>query len=297
MALNEFDIEAKYINTEPSEKQKLAGNYRKGHVRVKGFQITIETPKGAYRRGKDANGHEWKTLAKNHYGYFTSTVGKDKDAVDVYIGPKPQSFDTVYVIDQNNADGTFDESKVMFGFKGIKSAKRAYLSNYNNKTWYRRIRAITAISIDDFKEWLYRERKQRKPFSEYVKIMKQQLMNEEHDIEFVDAGTDFDVLDFKRVKNKNTGKMNLRNKETGELLSKVDFDWVGEFIGEAAIVSDIDKGYNFIDKDGDLVSDEWFTYVDEFRDGLAMVFKKMGPETYYNQIDIEGTLQDEWQKV
>ncbi len=43
-------------NTEPSEAQKEAGNYKKGHMRIDGYDVTIENPKGSVRRGTDAGG-------------------------------------------------------------------------------------------------------------------------------------------------------------------------------------------------------------------------------------------------
>lgn len=46
------------VNTEPTEGQKEAGNYKKGHVRIDGLDITIENPKGSKRSGKDADGKE-----------------------------------------------------------------------------------------------------------------------------------------------------------------------------------------------------------------------------------------------
>ena len=112
---------------------------------------------------------------KNHYGYFkkTSGNGKDGDAVDVFIGPNPEEAVTVYVVDQNNKSGEFDESKVMLGFKSITDAKEAYLSNYS-KDW-EGFRDITGVGILTFKRWLYRKHKQRKPFADYVMIKNKKL--------------------------------------------------------------------------------------------------------------------------
>lgn len=172
--------EVKKTNTNPSEGQKQAGNYKKGHVIVRGMKITIENPKGSYRKGKDGNGKEWKQLMHNHYGYFTRTKGKDGDAVDVFLGPRLKGFSTVFVIDQNNGSREFDESKVMLGFDSEEKAKNAYLSNYE-KGWDR-IRKITGVPLDIFKEWLYRGRKQRQPFGDYVAIKRGKL-NEDSEAE------------------------------------------------------------------------------------------------------------------
>ena len=162
----------KGINKKPSEAQKEAGNYKMGHIKLNGFDITIENPKGSYRYWKDENGKEGKTLINNHYGYFKNTLGKDGDQIDVFIGSKLKS-DKIYVVDQNNSKNEFDESKVMLGFDNINDAKKAYMSNYS-KDW-KGFRSITGVNIDTFKKWLYDGKKQRKPFSDYIKIKNNKL--------------------------------------------------------------------------------------------------------------------------
>lgn len=175
ISTSEINAEAKNVNTNPTEPQKKASNYKMGHISIKGMGISIETPKGSYRKGIDKNGKEWKVKLNNHYGYFrnTSGNGKDGDAVDVFIGPNPEGFERVYVIDQNTKEGDFDESKVMLGFDSKEDAKKAYLSNYS-KGW-KGFRSITGVSLRLFKKWLYRGNKQRKPFADYVEIQKKKL--------------------------------------------------------------------------------------------------------------------------
>ena len=172
MTAEEITAEAAETNTEPTEKQKEAGNYKKGHVYVKGMKISIEQPKGSIRKGTDGKGKEWKTKMSNHYGYFSRTVGKDGDHVDVFLGPDIDDFDKVFVVDQK-VNGMFDESKVMLGFKDIESAKQAYLNNYS-KDW-KGFWKITGVPLEIFKAWLYRGRKQRQPFYQYVLIRKNRL--------------------------------------------------------------------------------------------------------------------------
>ena len=159
-----IDKEIKDVNTNPTEKQKEAGNYKKAHITVKGMKISIENPKGSKRYYGDGK----YNVMKNHYGYFQSTMGKDGDEIDVFLGPDVDDFEDVYCIDQNTKDGKFDETKVMLGFNSKKEAKEAYLANYS-KDW-KGFRGITQTSLETFKNWLYRGRKQRQPFADYVMI-------------------------------------------------------------------------------------------------------------------------------
>lgn len=53
------------VNTNPSQAQKEAGNYKMGHVEVQGFDITIENPKGSVRSGMDKSGKKRETLMNN----------------------------------------------------------------------------------------------------------------------------------------------------------------------------------------------------------------------------------------
>ena len=173
--MEEIDEKASNANMSPTELQKKAGNYKMGHIRICGMPISIENPKGSYRTFKKENGEEGKIKLKNHYGYFTNTTGngRDGDAVDVFIGPNADNFDYVYVVDQNNTDGEFDESKVMLGFNSLDHAKNAYLSNFDSE--WRGFRGITKVTLRTFKSWLYRGHKQVKPFADYYRIQKTKL--------------------------------------------------------------------------------------------------------------------------
>lgn len=132
----------------PSDAQKEAGNYKKGHVTVGGLDISIENPAGSKRRP------EWPTM-KAHYGYIRGTVGKDKDHVDVFVKPMtPESWDgTVFVVDQKKAgNGHFDEHKVMIGYPDLAAAEKAYRNSYT--AGWDGIRAITPTPFAEFKTWL-----------------------------------------------------------------------------------------------------------------------------------------------
>ncbi len=157
--------EERRVNPSPTEGQKEAGNYQKGHVKVQGFDISIENPKGSMRSGTDATGKKWEQKLNNSYGYFRRTEGYDGDQIDVFLGSNPAS-EKVFVVDQNKP-GTeeFDESKTMLGFDNAEQAKDAYMSNY--ESGWTGFGAITEVPAEDFRKWLYDGARQRKPFSEY----------------------------------------------------------------------------------------------------------------------------------
>lgn len=159
--------EAESADKNPTLKQKKAGNYSMGHVTIRGFKISIENAKGSKRKWVDEKGNEGFNIMKNHYGYFSKTKGHDGDHIDVFIGEYLE-FDKIFVVDQKKKDGTFDESKVMLGFKDKTEAKNAYLSNFTPD--WKGFMAITEVTVEFFKKWLYDGLKQRKPFSEYVDV-------------------------------------------------------------------------------------------------------------------------------
>lgn len=160
------------VNTEPTEAQKEAGNYKKGHVQVGTFDITIEQPEGSIRRGTDANGKQWESKMHNTYGYFRGTEGVDGDHIDVFLSNDMDGWNgaQVFVVDQYNPDGTFDEHKVMLGFNDASDAKNNYLANYE-KGWEngRRI-DVSAVSLADFEKWIASSHRKTKPFSEYKSV-------------------------------------------------------------------------------------------------------------------------------
>ena len=163
----------------PTDGQKEAGNYKKGHVQVGTFDITIENPKGSVRRGKDANGKEWESKMNNTYGYFRGTEGVDGDHIDVFISNDIDGWDgrKVFVVDQYNPDGSFDEHKVMLGFNDADDAKSDYLANYE-KGWEngRRI-DVSAVNLEDFEKWIASSKRKTKAFSEYSLVKKETVGN------------------------------------------------------------------------------------------------------------------------
>ena len=171
------DIEAAEAetNTNPTDGQKEAGNYKKGHVKVGKFNISIEQPKGSVRSGKDADGKEWSVKMNNTYGYMTDNVGVDGDHLDVFLANDMDGWDerNVYVVDQYNPDGSFDEHKVMLGFNSLSDAKENYLANYEDGWEDSHGVTVTAVNLDEFEKWVDSSKRKTKPFSEYVSVKKE----------------------------------------------------------------------------------------------------------------------------
>ena len=112
----------------------------------------------------------------NDYGYIRGTEGVDGDHIDVFLSDDPTTGD-VFVIDQVNEDGTFDEHKVMYGFKSALAAKRAYLANYS--PGWKGLGNITKVSKEEFKKWVDSSHRKTKPFAEYKSVKAKGVQNEE----------------------------------------------------------------------------------------------------------------------
>lgn len=157
--------------TNPSDAQKESGNYKKGHIKFGGYDYTIENPKGSTRSGKDANSKEWKVTMHDTYGYIRGKFGKDGDHLDMFINDKADldNWDgDVFVVDQVNPDGSFDEHKVMYGYDSMNDAEKAYLANYS-KGW-QGLGNITGASKAEFDKWLDTSNRKLKPFADYAKV-------------------------------------------------------------------------------------------------------------------------------
>ncbi|MCX4033915.1 LPD38 domain-containing protein [Aeromonas caviae] len=140
------------VAPEPTEAQKEAGNYKKGHLTLQGLDIALENPKGSTRSGTDQDGRAWQSTMAHDYGYIKRTQGADGDHVDVFIGDKPES-EMVYVVDQvDPKTGKFDEHKVMLGFYDEAAARAGYLANYEQG--WKGLGAIKAMPLDEFKHWV-----------------------------------------------------------------------------------------------------------------------------------------------
>lgn len=160
--------ERKKVDDSPTDAQKKAGNYKKGHVQVDGYDITLENPKGSERSGTDAGGNEWSVTMNNDYGYIRGTEGVDGDHIDVFLSDNPVQ-GNVYVVDQINPEtGEFDEHKVMYGFSSMDEAAAAYLANYS--PGWKGLGSVSEVSKEEFRKWIESSHRKTKPFVEYKSV-------------------------------------------------------------------------------------------------------------------------------
>lgn len=157
---------------EPTEAQKEKGNYRKGHARWNGLDLTIENAKGSERRGKGPDGTEWSVTMPADYGYFRKSEGADGDHVDFYMGPN-EAAPAAFIIDQVDAEtGAYDEHKVMLGFDSAAEARAAHEAAFSDGKGAARMGGITKMAVPDLKEWL-KTGDTKKPVSRKLKAAAQ----------------------------------------------------------------------------------------------------------------------------
>lgn len=137
---------------EPTEAQSSVGNYPKGHIRLHGLDISIETPKGAMRRGPG-----WEAVSPAAYGYVKGVPARSRDGehVDVYVGDDPAS-DRVFVVNQvDTRTARFDEVKAILGVRSREEAMRLYDAAFSDGKGPERRRDIHEMSVAEFRSLLH----------------------------------------------------------------------------------------------------------------------------------------------
>lgn len=215
----EIQAQREQTETNPTEAQKEAGNYRKGHIKVDGYDIVLENPKGTTRSGKDANGKEWSITMKHDYGYIRGTKGTDGDHIDVYLSDNPTA-GNVYVVDQvNQRTGDFDEHKVVYGFNSMEEAVQAYRDQYEDG-W--KVGTVTEVSREEFKKWVDSSVRKTKPFAEYKSVKSE--MGGGFDTEHTQSGENYahnsEEIMRKDILSKEESVENQENKSEEEIVSK-----------------------------------------------------------------------------
>lgn len=145
---------------QPTEAQAKAGNYKKGHAKINGWDISIETPKGGKRAGVGADGQKWSVDMQDDYGQILGTKGADGEQIDAFIGQNPAS-QRAWIIDQKNDDGSFDEHKVIYGANSEKEALEIYERGFSDTK--DRVMGVTEMDVSALDDWLAKP--QTKPAS------------------------------------------------------------------------------------------------------------------------------------
>lgn len=218
--------------TNPTDAQKKAGNYKKGHLSFGGYDFTVETPKGVTRSGKDEQGKPWSVTMHDTYGYILGKIGVDGDHIDMFINDAADldTFDgNVYVVDQVNPEtGEFDEHKVMYGYPDEADATKAYLSNYS-KGW-KGLGKVTSVPKATFDKWLESSDRKTKPFRDYAMIQHEEAKKAKQANEALpfDAPMSMDDLPFHR----DVKEVNPENLTEAQ---KVAYDAVSTMLKKAGI--------------------------------------------------------------
>lgn len=210
--------------TEPTEAQKKAGNYKKGHLTFGGYDFTVETPKGVTRSGKDEQGKPWSVTMHDTYGYILGKIGVDGDHIDMFINDAADldTFDgNVCVVDQVNPEtGEFDEHKVMYGYPDEAAAITAYTKNYS--PGWKGLGKVTSVPKATFDKWLESSDRKTKPFREYAMIQHEEAKKAKQANEALpfDVPMNMDNLPFHRdVKEVKTSDMTEAQKVAYDAVS------------------------------------------------------------------------------
>lgn len=218
--------------TEPTEAQKKAGNYKKGHLSFGGYDFTVETPKGTTRSGKDEQGKPWSVTMHDTYGYILGKIGVDGDHIDMFINDAADldTFDgNVYVVDQVHPEtGEFDEHKVMYGYPDEAAAITAYAKNYS--PGWKGLGKVTSVPKATFDKWLESSDRKTKPFREYAMIQHEEAKKAKEANESLpfDAPMSMDNVPFHR---------DVKEVKPSEMTEaqKVAFDAVSTMLKKAGI--------------------------------------------------------------
>ena len=215
--------------TEPTEAQKKAGNYKKGHLKFGGYDFTVETPKGVTRSGKDENGKPWSVTMHDTYGYVLGKIGVDGDHIDMFINDAADldNFNgNVVVIDQVNPQtGEFDEHKVMYGYPSVEDAKKAYLQNYS--PGWKGLGKATSVPKETFDKWLQSSDRKTKPFADYAIV-------KDGKVKFSKVSDELAKLDADYLDAVNRGDMEKAQKMVNEAAEAAGYSTDSSYQGTSA---------------------------------------------------------------
>ena len=118
--------------------------------------------------------------------------------------------------------------------------------------------------------------------------------------EWKEVFTGYDRNGLKRVYVFDEGGFNLKKEDDGKLLFDRTYDDIGDYDENGFYPVQIGDVWNLITIDGNYISDNWYNYISNFFDGLAIVGKRGLPfpkswGVSYNLMNLKGEiLLDEW---
>jgi hypothetical protein len=131
-------------------RAKKQNNLEKGGQNIHGIPVFIEYLKGETRTKTNEEGKTWSRKMFAAYGRISKTKGADGMCIDIYVGEDPAS-EKVFIVDQVDKEGEFDEHKCMLGCFSMKNAKETYAKNYPKDF---KVGKITEFTISEFKKWI-----------------------------------------------------------------------------------------------------------------------------------------------
>lgn len=139
----------------PTQQQLEMNDYGVARIQIAGLNIAIENPIGSVRRGVDQDGHAWETRMSAHYGYIENTIGADGDELDIFVAPDTEQDyqGRVFIINQIDRAGRFDEHKVILGVPSKARAIALYQAHYDEQ--FNSIGSMVEMSLEDFKAKIY----------------------------------------------------------------------------------------------------------------------------------------------
>ena len=139
------DVTAATQQAAPNETKPI-------RTEVSGVPVSVEVPRETIREGVSANGNTWAKKVSAHYASLTGTISATGQSIKAFLGPTADNATKVFIVDQVKADRSYDEPKVMIGYKNIKSARDAYMLNY--PTGWKGLGGITEMPMTKFREWV-----------------------------------------------------------------------------------------------------------------------------------------------
>jgi phage-related protein (TIGR01555 family) len=117
-------------------------------IKWRSLDVNIENPVGSVRSGRHQNGKPWQVTMTRPYGEIVGTLGVDKDALDVFMGPDPTA-DSVHIITTMKSPDFLetDEQKCFLDFKSAAAAKKAFFDNFDSPEHFG---SMITLDVDTF---------------------------------------------------------------------------------------------------------------------------------------------------